>query len=340
MYTKQHPVNLNSVSTATALAAHDEELTANYQEHQSFATDFAGATPPQFPVLNAKWLDTSTTPPVLKRYNGTAWVAEYIDHAVSADNATKLATPRKINGIPFDGSADINGALSFRNKIINGNFAVNQRAVSGTVTLTAGAYGHDRWKAGASGCTYTFATVANVTTITITAGSLIQIVEGINLQSGTQVLSWQGTAQGKIGSGDYGASGVTGAATGGANLTVEFGTGTLSNVQLEEGSVATEFEQRPFGLELALCQRYYQALDVIFTTLASGGDSGKNVNTVSLKVNMRTTPTLASHPGGGSGGEFYNFGSQTPFGSGTTIIYQGIANSLFAGGYITADAEL
>lgn len=31
MYIKQHPVNLNSVSTATVLAAHDEEFTAVYQ---------------------------------------------------------------------------------------------------------------------------------------------------------------------------------------------------------------------------------------------------------------------------------------------------------------------
>jgi hypothetical protein len=32
----------------------------------------------------------------------------------------------------------------------------------------------------------------------------------------------------------------------------------LSSVQLEQGSVATPFEQRPIGTELALCQRYYQ----------------------------------------------------------------------------------
>ena len=35
MYTKQHPVNLNSVTTATALAAHDEEFTDNYAEHEA-----------------------------------------------------------------------------------------------------------------------------------------------------------------------------------------------------------------------------------------------------------------------------------------------------------------
>ena len=36
----------------------------------------------------------------------------------------------------------------------------------------------------------------------------------------------------------------------------------IAQVQLEEGSVATPFEVRPYGLELALCQRYYRTLGV------------------------------------------------------------------------------
>jgi len=117
------------------------------------------------------------------------------------------------------------GAIGAKNAIINGNFGINQRGVSGTVTLSAGAYGHDRFKAGASGCTYTFATSNNVTTLTITAGSLMQVIEGINLQSGTYTLSWTGTAQGRVDSGSYAGSGLTGTAVGGTNQTVEFGTG-------------------------------------------------------------------------------------------------------------------
>jgi hypothetical protein len=150
------------------------------------------------------------------------------------------------------------GPIGVINAIINGNFQVNQRAVSGTVTLAAGAYGHDRWKAGASGCTYTFATVNNVTTLTISAGSLIQVIEGLNLYSGTYALSWTGTAQGKIGAGSYAGSGVTGSVTGGTNLNIEFNTGTLSLVQFEPGTEVSPFERRDYGRELMMCQRYYQ----------------------------------------------------------------------------------
>ena len=32
----------------------------------------------------------------------------------------------------------------------------------------------------------------------------------------------------------------------------------VTGVQLEVGSSATEFEHRPYGTELGLCQRYYQ----------------------------------------------------------------------------------
>lgn len=54
--------------------------------------------------------------------------------------------------------------------------------------------------------------------------------------------------------------------TGITSMSIEFSTGAVSNgdifyitgVQLEEGSVATPFENRQYGLELSLCQRYYE----------------------------------------------------------------------------------
>lgn len=193
--------------------------------------------------------------------------------------------------LAFDG-----GALGFRNKLINGSFAINQRAVSGTVTLAAGAYGHDRWKGGASGCTYTFATVANVTTITISVGTLQQVIEGANLQSGTHILSWTGTAQARVDSGSYGASGLTGTAVGGTNQTIEVGIGTVSRVQYEPGSAITSFEFRPIGAELSLCQRYFQQLNLSANSRFYGAAQGTaNMQmTIALPVRMRTAPVATS----------------------------------------------
>lgn len=183
------------------------------------------------------------------------------------------------------------GLRSFRNKLINGDFSANQHAVTGSVVLTAGQYGHDGWKAGAAGCSYTFATVNNITTLTITAGSMQQIIFGRDLQSGTHALSWVGTAQGKIGAGAYSASGVTGAAAGGTNLTVEFNTGTLSFVQLEPGAVSTLFEQRPQPVELSLCKYRYGTGQ--FSYRWGNGAASGWVQTISIPT-MAAVPTVTA----------------------------------------------
>jgi len=185
--------------------------------------------------------------------------------------------------------------LGRRNAIINGNFGVNQRGVSGTVSLSAGEYGHDRWKAGASGATYTFSTSGGVTTIDISAGSLIQVVEDVNVVTDTYVLSFEGTAQGQIGGGSFGDSGVTESVTGGSNLNIEFNTGTISNVQLEVGNKPTPFEHRSFGEEFALCQRYYYQLG---PDLKRFGVLGEAVIPTLVQFNyvfpvkMRSSPSL------------------------------------------------
>ena len=191
------------------------------------------------------------------------------------------------------------GPIGVINAIINGNFQVNQRGVSGTVTLAAGAYGHDRWKAGASGCTYTFATSNNVTTLTISSGSLIQVIEGINLYSDTYTLSWTGTAQGKIGAGSYAGSGVTGSVTGGTNLNIEFNTGTVSLVQFEPGVEASPFERRDYGRELMMCQRYYEQMNFtsgqdLCMAFANSGSLTQTLGVIPYTVVKRALPTVTS----------------------------------------------
>jgi hypothetical protein len=188
-----------------------------------------------------------------------------------------------------------------KNALLNGNFNINQRAVSGTVTLAAGVYGYDRWKAGASGCTYTYALSGGINTLTISAGTLLQIIEGNNLPLGTNtcVLSWTGTAQGRYGAGSYGATGLTASVVGGTNLTIEFSTGTLSLVQLEKGSIATPYEQRPYPLELGLCQYYYeQIISISYQAVGSGTINSAGTASILLTYNAkRAVPVIAISAG-------------------------------------------
>jgi len=72
----------------------------------------------------------------------------------------------------------------------------------------------------------------------------------------------------------------------------------ITGVQLEVGSVATPFEHRSFGEELALCQRYYQkwladtANDSMFTG-AMISDT-QFIGDYFLKTSMRAVPSIAS----------------------------------------------
>jgi len=67
----------------------------------------------------------------------------------------------------------------------------------------------------------------------------------------------------------------------------------ITNVQLEVGPVATPFEQRPIGMELALCQRYFVAG---LRAAMAGLTSASTTQTVSayFPVEMRTTPTMGT----------------------------------------------
>lgn len=188
-----------------------------------------------------------------------------------------------------------NGQLAgMRNKIINGAFGINQRTyVSGAAT-TAGQYTLDRWKVTGTGGV-TFSTTDNKTTVTIPSGqTLQQVIEGLNLQTGTYVLSWEGTAQGRIAGGSYGASGaVTAAITGGANTTIEFNAGTVANVQLELGTEPTAFEYRFYGQELVFCQRYYGQVSEYYRRFDAALSNGTDGGAVYYPVRPRVVPAVS-----------------------------------------------
>ncbi len=63
----------------------------------------------------------------------------------------------------------------------------------------------------------------------------------------------------------------------------------ITGVQLEIGEVATPFEHRPYGTELALCERYCQFADGGFTGAITPG--GVYSGVIQLYPFMRTNPT-------------------------------------------------
>lgn len=209
------------------------------------------------------------------------------------------------------GNAIVPTSYGFRNVIINGNFSINQRAYTSGSNLASGSYGFDRWKSNYTNTTLTFTSAPQGQTVTISASGVIrQIVERANVAAGSYVLSWTGSATGRVyNSGASAPSYATGPLSvyldGTADVIVEFtpasGTATLGQVQLEFGSRATPFEQRPIGVELALCQRYYYrwggtVLGDIYVS-AYQPASSSIIMTYRHPVVMRDTPSLAQRVG-------------------------------------------
>ena len=156
-----------------------------------------------------------------------------------------------------------------------------------------------------------------------TSGSNWITTNGVGLQllfdlgSGA---TFQGTA-GAWATADYrAASGcVQLAATSGATF-------YITGVQLEAGSVATPFEHRQYGQELALCQRYYLQYgkgEDLFG-IAGGYFSSTEANAcIQFPVSMRTAPTLTA----ASGSDYYRFYRAGGSNSVTTLLANGTAVS-------------
>ena len=176
----------------------------------------------------------------------------------------------------------------FKNFIINGRKVVNQRGL----TSTDNSYNQDRWyKAG---------------------NNWYQGIEGANLISEKKyTLSWDGTATASYYVGDAtsltintqsftpieNGGSLTLTISAGQNLWIKFESdavgSTFNFVQLEEGLVATPFENRPYGLELSLCQRYYEVGYLSFACAQAVAGS-QFVSTYSFQVCKRVNPTINS----------------------------------------------
>ena len=163
-----------------------------------------------------------------------------------------------------------------------------------------------------------------------TAGNAINHDDGIGIKiywwqiAGSDYTSYDSTQWT-----DYGNSGIA------YGHDVNMGSSTsnywqLTGVQVERGSNATEFENRSFGEEFALCQRYFVRMngstgglstnDGAIATLANWTDTAA-YGPVFMPVEMRTPPALGSY----SQLKYYSAG-QTFTPTGNQLAFTGAAN--------------
>jgi hypothetical protein len=112
-----------------------------------------------------------------------------------------------------------------------------------------------------------------------TNGTGIRIYMGLGVGA-----TYSGTAGAWAGANYIGATGATSVVgTNGATF-------YITGVQLEKGSTATSFDYRPYGTELALCQRYYQTNSKLFSS-GSALNAYFYYDYTPFIVTMRATPS-------------------------------------------------
>jgi hypothetical protein len=181
---------------------------------------------------------THTEAGITWTFDGTTWDTTGLGYVgKGGDTMTGNLTVPSLNGGQLAG---------FRNILINGDLKINQRGVT-IAAAAVGAYGPDRWKK-------------------VDAGNMTQIVEDGNFVPGaTYTLSGTGVTTQQL----------TAPASG--NWTLPNIPIAATNIQLEQGTVATPFEHRPIGVELMLCQRYYESSYPLGTAPAAGVTAGQRV---------------------------------------------------------------
>ena len=115
----------------------------------------------------------------------------------------------------------------------------------------------------------------------------------------------------------------------------------FTGVQLEVGSTATSFEYRPYGTELALCQRYFQKESYV---VWSGNSTNGSIYYTSFEfpVQMRAAPTMTYSNVANSG--FSSTASTTNQVTASQVSWQRTSNGTSNGAYYadapTMSAEL
>ena len=275
------------------------------------------------------------------------------------------------SGVSLAGQFDSASSFGFKNRIINGQMQIAQRATSATITagstIAAGYSTVDRWYVYCTGANVTAAQVAGTGAVknnlqitgaaSVTAVGIGQRIEQLNsydLAGSTATLSvnisnsllttvtWTayyattadtfGTlaspTRTQISTGTFTVTStltnystnisIPAAATTGVEIVFTVGaqisgTWVIGNIQLEKGSTATSFDYRPYGTELALCQRYYykqQATSTI-SIFGSGFNNSTTVGVynVNFPVTLRTDPSALEQSGTAANYQIYYAGN-------------------------------
>lgn len=283
----------------------------------AIVTNNSGSTAPSNTFAYQWWYDETNNQLKMRNSANDSWIV--------------LGTFNQTSGVFTP-----NNVVPGRNLIINGSGRINQRGyTSGDATSAANEYTLDRWRVVTSGQNLQFTGNDAKRTMTAPSGGVEQIVEGNNIVGGTYTITFEGTATCTVG-GVTKSSGDTVVIGQNTNTAVRFTSGTFTNVQLELGEVATEFEYMAYSEELARCQRYFFKEDTampMFAIVDSGGSTGRR-GIVWFPVEMRTAPTITVS---------LSFG--TPFSEIATPRFYSVQANAFNSGSgnsfsIEADAEL
>ena len=97
----------------------------------------------------------------------------------------------------------------------------------------------------------------------------------------------------------------------------------ITGVQLEVGSVATEFERRPYGTELQLCYRYCQQFTLPYGAIGKNRTSSLGIVPFQVTTPMRSSPSFTASVNANGG---------VPFSSFNSFITSGTSDGGFVGG--------
>ena len=281
-----YPVDRFSVSQTTAGAWTMQQIPAS-----------TTACPPGFDY-SIKFTKTTGNTPAVSDYN-------YFFQAIEGNNSAQLdwgtanAKPAVLSFWVRSGATGTFGG-SVRNNAANSAFPFSY--VVNAV---------DTWE-------YKTVYINAITTGTWTKDNSSGVVLFFDLGSGANARTTAGTvASGNI----IGASGSSQYPT-----TTSGGNMFFTGMQLEQNYQPTPFEQRPIGVELALCQRYYEKSysDGVATGTNTftgvvlqgsfGNASGKHYTTVSYKVAKRSAPTVSLWTNVGGVGSWAVISSPQPSG--------------------------